>query len=139
QFHVGVVECRDPADVRTARWLFPLYLVLIALPILPLARAGTALLGNTVPSDMYTLALPFSAGHEGIALFAFLGGLSAATGMVVVSTLTLSLMIGNHWFAPGLLRGAWARAGGGDHRRELVWLRRVGICVIMLLAWGYSR
>lgn len=138
QFHVGVVECRDPADVRTARWLFPLYLLLIALPILPLAKAGTALLGNSVPSDMYTLALPFSAGHEGIALFAFLGGLSAATGMVVVSTLTLSLMIGNHWFAPGLVRGAWARTGG-DHRRELVWLRRVGICVIMLLAWGYSR
>ncbi len=139
QFHVGVVECRDPGDVRTARWLFPLYLLLIALPILPLARAGTALLGNSVPSDMYTLALPFSAGHEGVALFAFLGGLSAATGMVVVSTLTLSLMIGNHWFAPGLVRSAWARAGGGDHRRELVWLRRAGICVIMLLAWGYSR
>ncbi|WP_313271318.1 PAS-domain containing protein, partial [Stenotrophomonas sp.] len=139
QFHVSVVECRDPADVRTARWLFPLYLLLIALPILPLARAGTALLGNSVPSDMYTLALPFSAGHGGVALFAFLGGLSAATGMVVVSTLTLSLMIGNHWFAPGLVRSAWARAGGGDHRRELVWLRRVGICVIMLLAWAYSR
>lgn len=139
QFHVSVVECRDPADVRTARWLFPLYLLLIALPILPLARAGTALLGDSVPSDMYTLALPFSAGHEGIALFAFLGGLSAATGMVVVSTLTLSLMIGNHWFAPGLLRGAWTRAGGGDHRRELVWLRRICICAIMLLAWAYSR
>src|SRR5690606_28805654 len=45
QFHVGVVECRDERDVRTARWLFPLYLVLIALPTLPLARAGTALLG----------------------------------------------------------------------------------------------
>ncbi|KRG84152.1 hypothetical protein ABB34_10120 [Stenotrophomonas daejeonensis] len=138
QFHVGVVECRDPADIRTARWLFPLYLLLIALPILPLARAGSALLGASVPSDMYTLALPFSAGHTGVALFAFLGGLSAATGMVVVSTLTLSLMIGNHWFAPGLLRSTWARAGG-DHRRELVWLRRVGICVIMLLAWAYSR
>ncbi|WP_243351906.1 PAS-domain containing protein [Stenotrophomonas acidaminiphila] len=138
QFHVGVVECRDPADIRTSRWLFPLYLLLIALPILPLARAGSALLGDSVPSDMYTLALPFSAGHTGVALFAFLGGLSAATGMVVVSTLTLSLMIGNHWFAPGLLRSTWARAGG-DHRRELVWLRRAGICVIMLLAWAYSR
>ena len=91
QFHVGVVECRDPADIRTSRWLFPLYLLLIALPILPLARAGSALLGDSVPSDMYTLALPFSAGHTGVALFAFLGGLSAATGMVVVSTLTLSL------------------------------------------------
>ncbi|MET0893553.1 MAG: PAS-domain containing protein [Pseudoxanthomonas sp.] len=139
QFHVGVVECRDDRDVRTARWQFPLYLILIALPALPLARAGTALLGTGVPSDMYALALPFSQGHEGVALFAFLGGLSAATGMVVVSTLTLSLMIGNHWFAPGLLRGAWSRGKGGDRRGDLLLLRRGGILVIMLLAWAYSR
>jgi len=139
QFHVGVVECRDERDVRTARWLFPLYLLLIAAPTLPLAHAGRALLGDAVPSDMYALALPFSQGHQGVALFAFLGGLSAATGMVVVSTLTLSLMIGNHWFAPGLLRGAWARGGGGDHRAGLLRLRRAGIAAIMLLAWAYSR
>src|SRR5690606_6272340 len=116
-----------------------LYLMLIALPALPLARAGTALLGSGVPSDMYALALPFSQGHEGVALFAFLGGLSAATGMVVVSTLTLSLMIGNHWFAPGLLRGAWSRDRGGDRRGDLLLLRRGGILAIMLLAWAYSR
>ncbi len=139
QFHVGVVECRDERDVRTARWLFPLYLLLIAAPTLPLAHAGSALLGDSVPSDMYALALPFSQGHEGVALFAFLGGLSAATGMVVVSTLTLSLMIGNHWFAPGLLRGAWSRDGGGDRRRDVLRLRRAGIAAIMLLAWAYSR
>lgn len=139
QFHVGVVECRDERHVRTARWLFPLYLVLIALPGLPLARAGSALLGDSVPSDMYALALPFAQGHEGVALFAFLGGLSAATGMVVVSTLTLSLMIGNHWFAPGLLRGVWSRRDGGDQRGALLALRRGGIAVIMLLAWAYSR
>src|SRR5690606_842237 len=140
QFHVGVVECRDEGDVRTARWQSPLYLLLIALPALPLARAGTALLGTSVPSDMYALALPFSRGHEGVALFAFLGGLSAATGMVVVSTLTLSLMIGNHWFAPGLLRGAWSHGGDdGDRRGDVLLLRRVGIAATMLLAWGYSR
>src|SRR5690606_1527007 len=127
QFHVGVVECRDERDVRTARWQFPLYLVLIALPTLPLARAGTALLGGGVPSDMYALALPAALGHHGLALFAFLGGLSAATGMVVVSTLALSLMIGNHWFTPGLLRGAWAVDRGGD------------ILAVVLLAWAYSR
>jgi signal transduction histidine kinase/CheY-like chemotaxis protein len=140
QFHVGVVECRDEGDVRTARWQFPLYLLLIALPALPLARAGTALLGDSVPSDMYALALPFSRGHEGVALFAFLGGLSAATGMVVVSTLTLSLMIGNHWFAPGLVRGAWSHGGNdGDRRGDVLLLRRVGIAATMLLAWAYSR
>ena len=63
--------------------------------------------GDAVPSDLYVLALPLSQGQQGLALLAFLGGLSAATGMVVVSTLTLSLMIGNHWLAPGLLRGGW--------------------------------
>ena len=141
QFHVGVVECRDERHVRTARWQFPLYLVLIALPTLPLARAGTALLGDAVPPDMYALALPAALGHHGLALFAFLGGLSAATGMVVVSTLALSLMIGNHWFTPGLLRGAWAAGRGGDddHRGALLALRRAGIVAVMLLAWAYSR
>lgn len=140
QFHVGVVECRDERDVRTARWQFPLYLVLIALPVLPLATAGQALLGGSdVPSDLYVLALPLSQGQHALALFAFLGGLSAATGMVVVSTLTLSLMIGNHWFAPGLLRGAWSRNDGSDLRGSVLALRRSGIVVIMLLAWAYSR
>ena len=139
QFHIAVVECHDDRGVRTARWQFPLYLLLIALPVLPLARAGEALLGTAVPSDLYVLALPLSQGHEALALLAFLGGLSAATGMVVVSTLTLSLMVGNHWFAPGLLRGAWSRRGGGDLRGNVLTLRRVGIVLVMLLAWAYSR
>ena len=139
QFHVGVVECRDERDVRTARWQFPLYLLLIALPTLPLARAGAALLGDQVPTDMYALALPMVQGHAGMALLVFLGGLSAATGMVIVSTLTLSLMIGNHWFAPGLLRGAWARGKASDHIGSLLLLRRFGIVAIMLLGWAYSR
>ncbi|MGO1072736.1 PAS-domain containing protein [Lysobacter sp. CA199] len=137
QFHVAVVECRDERDVRTARWQFPLYLLLIALPVLPLAKVGQSLLGAQVPSDLYVLALPLAQGNQGLALFAFLGGLSAATGMVVVSTLTLSLMIGNHWFAPNLLRGAWSR--NRDLRGRVLALRRAGIVAIMLLAWGYSR
>lgn len=139
QFHVGVVECRDDRDVRTARWQFPLYLLLIALPTLPLARAGAALLGDGVPPDMFALALPLVEGQRGMALLVFLGGLSAATGMVIVSTLTLSLMIGNHWFAPGLLRSAWAGGQGDDHRSDLLLLRRAGILIIMLLGWAYAR
>jgi PAS domain S-box-containing protein len=147
QFHVGAVECRDERDVLRARWLFPLYLLLIALPILPLARAGDALLGGTgVPSDLYVLALPLSQGHEGLALLGFLGGLSAGTGMVIVSTVTLSLMIGNHWLTPLWLRGPWApmraRAAtpaSADLRGAVLVQRRIGILAIVLLAWGYSR
>ena len=86
QFQIGVVECRDAGHVRQARWLFPLFLVLISLPVLPLAQIGMShFTGRDVPSDMYILALPLDAGREGLALLAFLGGLSAATGMVIMA------------------------------------------------------
>lgn len=138
QFHVGAVECRDERHVRRARWLFPLYMLLIALPLLPLARAGKDWLGSSVASDLYVLALPLAHGHEGLALFAFLGGLSAGTGMVIVSTLALSLMIGNHLLTPLLLHGPWATRGR-DLRGAVLMQRRVVILAIVLLAWVYSR
>ncbi|WP_374604464.1 PAS-domain containing protein [Arenimonas sp.] len=142
QFHVGIVECRQENELRTARWLFPLYMLLIALPILPLARAGDALLAPIgVPSDLYVLALPLAHGQEALALLAFLGGLSAATGMVILATLALSVMIGNHWLAPVLVRGRWSGGGGegADLRGAVLTQRRVGILAVVLLAWGYSR
>ncbi len=140
QFHAGVVECRDADHVRTARWLFPLYMLLIALPLLPLARAGDALLGPLgVPSDLYVLALPLAEGHGALALLAFLGGLSAATSMVVVATLALSLMIGNHWIAPLRVQAGWGQAVAGDLRAEVLMQRRVIILAVVLLAWVYSR
>ena len=139
QFHVGAVECRDERHVLRARWLFPLYLLLIALPVLPIARAGDAWLGaGSVPSDLYVLALPLSQGNETLALLGFLGGLSAGTGMVIVSTLALSLMIGNHLLTPLLLHGAWS-SRGRDLRGAVLVQRRIGILAVVLLAWGYSR
>lgn len=139
QFHVGVVECVDPGHVRRARWRFIGYLVLIALPILPLAWAGSLALGDRLSSDLYVIGLPMAAGQPAIALLAFLGGLSAATAMVVMATLALSLMLGNHWLAP-LLGRSWVRGeGAGDLLGHVLWMRRIGIAVILLLAWGYSR
>ena len=140
QFHAGVVECRDANHLRTARWLFPLYMLLISLPILPLAKMGDAWLGPSgVPSDLYVLALPMARGQHGLALVAFLGGLSAATSMVVVATLALSLMVVNHLIAPLRVRAGWGRDERGDLRGEVISQRRVAILVVILLAWGYSR
>ena len=140
QFYVGVVECRDVDHVRTARWLFPLYLLLIAAPILPLARLGDAVLGPAgVPSDLYVLALPLAQHHAGLALLAFLGGLSAATSMVVVATLALSLMVANHFAAPLMVRAGWGRDERGDLRGAVLLQRRTAILCIVLLAWLYSR
>jgi len=137
QFHIGVVECRQEQHLRVARWLFPLFLILISLPVLPLARAGNALLEGTVAPDLYVLMLPLSEGSQGLALFAFLGGLSAATSMVILASLTLSIMIGNHWLTPALLNRHWGRVSelGIPVRQQ----RRLGIAVVLLLAYVYSR
>ena len=138
QFHIGVVECRDQSHLRAARWLFPLFLVLISLPILPLAWAGNALLADQgVPTDLYVLMLPLSGEQNALALFGFLGGLSAATGMVILASLTLSIMIGNHWLTPALLNRSWSRVSelGIPVRLQ----RRFGIALVLLLAYLYSR
>jgi signal transduction histidine kinase/Na+/proline symporter/CheY-like chemotaxis protein len=139
QFHAGVVECRDARHLKTARWLFPLYIVLISLPALPLARLGDAqLAAQGVPSDLYLLALPLAHGERTLALFAFLGSLSASTCMVVVATLALSLMVANHFIAPLRLRAGWGQNEKNDLRGEVVWQRRAAILVIVVLAWAYS-
>ncbi|MBY6205843.1 hybrid sensor histidine kinase/response regulator [Halomonas denitrificans] len=138
QFHIGVVECRDERHVRTARWLFPVFLLLIALPVLPLARAGVALLGDAgVAPDLYVLMLPLAHEQSALALFAFLGGLSAATGMVILASLTLSIMLGNHWITPLLLKRPGA--SGRDLLIPVRIQRRVGIVAVLMLAYVYSR
>jgi len=134
QFHLAVVECRDAQHVRSARWLFPLYLLLISVFLLPLAWAGQLLLaGSAVPSDLYVLGLPLQSGAEPLAILAFLGGMSAATGMVVMATLTLGIMVGNHWLTPLLL------PRGGDLRMRVLWQRRAVIVAVIAAAYLYSR
>jgi signal transduction histidine kinase/Na+/proline symporter/CheY-like chemotaxis protein len=140
QFHAGVVECRDTRHLKAARWLFPLYMALISLPILPLARLGEARLAATgIPTDLYVLALPLASGHNWLALIAFLGGLSAATCMVVVATLALSLMVAHHFIAPMRVRAGWGQGGESDLRGDVLWARRAAILIVILLAWAYSR
>ena len=140
QFHTGVVELRDPADLKTARWLFPGYLMLIGAPALPLALAGLQVFGSEVSPDLYVVALPREGGHSALALLAYVGGLSAATGMMILSSLTLSIMIGNHWLGARMVRGATGeRTGSPDLRPRVLAYRRIGIVVVFAMAWLYSR
>jgi len=140
QFQVTVVEIGDERHLHTAAWLFPLYLFLISLFVLPIAMAGLAYLPGGANPDMFMLTLPMWAGREEIALLAFLGGFSAATSMVIVAAIALSTMISNHIVLPVALRlpGVSANASG-DVRRLLVRSRRISICVILLLAFLYFR
>jgi len=103
QFHVGVVECSNTAFIDKAKWLFPLYLLLINLFTLPIALAGM-LQGAPIDSaDLWLLSLPMSANHASISILVFLGGFAAATGMIMISAMTLSTMLTNHIMIPVIM------------------------------------
>lgn len=137
QFHVAVVEHDHPASLRTARWLFPVYLVLINLFVIPIAAAGLLLLGPNVSPDLYVLQLPLVGGESWLSAFVFIGGLSAATSMVIVACMALSGMIGNELLMPYLLR----RQAGvvRDMGPLVVLVRRAAVVLILMAGYAYER
>lgn len=147
QFHMTVVENRSIQDVRRAAWLFPIYLVLINIFVVPLAIAGLATFGEgAIDRDMTVLALPLHHGAGSMALLAFLGGLSAATAMVIVESVALAIMISNHLVMPLVLRrrgfSGEGLPGSGlpeDLGGLVLGIRRVAIAVVILLAYAYYR
>lgn len=136
QFHVAFVEGGDPAQVRRARWIFPLYLILTTLAVLPLVAAGGLFRPETNP-DLLVLALPFGAGQSLLTAVVFVGGFSAATAMVIVEAVALSAMVSNNLVLP--LMGAGRRRGAvqPDMARTLLNIRRLAIVGLLLLAWLY--
>ena len=141
QFHVTVVENHSEAEIRRAAWLFPAYLVLINLFVLPIATAGMLTFpAGRVDSDMFVLALPLSAHSDLFTLIAFVGGLSAATAMVIVESVALAIMVSNDLVIPLLLnRRATLTVEPTDASARLLTTRRIAIFVILLLAYIYYR
>ena len=141
QFQISVVENVDENHLRKAIWLFPLYLLLINVFVLPVALGGLMLFsGAGVDADTFVLTVPMAQRKEGLALFAFIGGLSAGTGMVIVETIALSTMVCNDLVMPVLLRLDRLRVGQrGDVSRLLLAIRRLAIAGILLLGYVYFR
>jgi Na+/proline symporter len=130
QFHVAVVECQDPADVRSARWLFGAYLMIFSVMVLPITLAGQSILGASgVSPDTYVLALPMAMDHQALALVAYIGGFSAATGMVIVASVALATMVSNDLAMPLLLRSG-VLVGRGSIDQQVLWVRRVTIVAL---------
>ena len=138
QFHATFVENVSEEELKKAFWLFPVYLVAINIFVVPVAIAGILKFSGTdVPPDMYLLALPFYSGNHILTFLAFLGGLSAATAMVVMETVALSIMVCNDLLLPLILKRHTAGAeGSGDMSRLLLNIRRASILAIILLAYG---
>jgi Na+/proline symporter/signal transduction histidine kinase len=137
QFHVTFVENVSKEELRKASWLFPLYLIAINIFVVPVAMAGSLMLGNRYSHDMYLLALPFDAGSPFFTFIAFLGGLSAATAMVVVETVALSIMLTNDLLMPLLLKRPVIAAGRPDMSGFLLNIRRAVMLFIILAAYAF--
>lgn len=141
QFHVSVVENSDDTEVKRARWLFPLYLVAINLFVIPIAMAGLVIFPfGAVDSDMYVLALPMEGNAPLLSVIVFIGGLSAATAMVMVECVALAIMVSNDIVLPLVLqRGRESRAVQKDFSDFLLGVRRFAIFAIMVMAYFYHR
>src|SRR5580704_713350 len=138
QFQVGVVECARTEDLKTARWLLPAYLGIFSAVVIPVVALGTSDgLSLHTASDSLILTLPMSYGVPWLTVLVFLGGLSAATAMVVVASTALATMISNDIAAPVLWRQRLE--DGASLGKRVLWVRRAVIVSLALLAFAYYR
>jgi len=139
QWQIAVVENVDERHLTRAVWLFPLYLLAINVFVLPIALGGLLRFGDgSVDADTFVLTLPMAERQPALALLVFIGGLSAATGMVIVETIALSTMVSNSLVMPLLLRSR-AVAGRANLGGVILAIRRVTIVAVLLLGYGYFR
>ncbi len=140
QFHVAVVENTSEQSLKRATWMFPLYLIGINLFVIPIALAGNIRFGDVIDPDSYVLTLPMAAGADLVTLIAFIGGLSAATAMVIVSSVALAIMISNDIVIPLILRRHADNAiDAPDMGRLLLNVRRLSILLVFTLAYAFYR
>lgn len=142
QFHMTFVELPQLQALTTARWVLPIYLLLMSVGVLPIALAGNMLLvDEAVSSDIFTLALPLYMNQTGLTIVAFIGGLAAATAMIIVSTLALGIMIGNHIASPlyVFLTRHQTRKSSPKHLQghTILWFRRITVGVVLFAAYFY--
>ncbi|MDQ2091387.1 ATP-binding protein [Marimonas arenosa] len=139
-FQVLVVENENEGHLRLASWMFPAYLMLISLFVLPIAVTGLERMPAGSNPDLFVLTVPLSEGQTGLAMLSFLGGFSSATSMVIVAAIALSTMVSNHIVVPIWLRLAHGGAlVSGDVRNLVLLSRRFSIAGVLLLGYLYFR
>ncbi len=141
QFHVAVVEYQSTKDEKMARWGFPIYLALFSVMVIPITVAGKMLFpSNLVNPDDFVLIVPMQLGQPDLVVFAFLGGVSAATGMVIVATITLATMLSNEIVLPlWLRRQSQAALSMTQLGNKLRIIRRICIVFLLMLSWAFYR
>lgn len=141
QFHVSVKENHDERHLKKATWMFPLYLLLINIFVIPIALGGNLLfVDNPIDADTFVLAIPLAHDQLGIALFTHLGGFSAATSMVIISSTAMSIMFSNNLLMPLVVKSSTLTRSLQERMSPLLLQsRRAVITALLLMAYLYYK
>lgn len=141
QYHMLMIENHQQKELRMARWLYPLYFILINLFVLPIALAGQSLFpGGSVDADTYVITIPLFFQQAWLGGLVFIGGLAAATSMVIVATIVLSTMVTTEIVNPLLLHyNSYINKQKNQLSELLLNIRRIAIALLLLLAFGFER
>ncbi|WP_239845566.1 PAS domain-containing hybrid sensor histidine kinase/response regulator [Shewanella sp. Isolate11] len=141
EFHMMMIENHHQKELKLARWMVPIYLLLINVFVLPIAIAGQLTFpGGSVDADTYVLTLPLFYQQAWLGILVYIGGLAAATAMVIVAAIVLSTMISTEIITPLLLRlPRFSSQKTPQLAGILLNLRRFSIAIILLSAFGFER
>ena len=141
QFHMMMIENHHQKQLKTARWLFPLYLIAINVFVLPIAIAGQLTFpGGSINPDTFVLSLPLFYQQAWLGVVVYVGGLAAATSMVIVAAIVLSTMISTEILTPTILKFKLFNSKEAPQLSGLLLnLRRISIIIILLLAFVFER
>lgn len=137
QFQVAVLENNREKHIKTAIWLFPLYLLLFNIFVIFIAWAGKLKLGEGVNSEYFTLFLPLQEGNIFLAVLVFLGGLSAVISMVIVSSLALSIMVTNNLIIPYGFLNNFIKNEPERNVKFIKNMRRIAIFLIIIISYAF--
>ena len=140
QFHTSIVENNKETHIKTAMWLFPLYLLLFNIFVFPIAWGGNILFqGKGLNSDTYSLLIPQFFNNNFLTVLVFLGGFSAAISMIVVSSITLSIMLSNNLLIPYGFIGSLKNVSQEKNSKRILNSRKIGIFSLIIIAYAIYR
>lgn len=129
-FHVMVVENTSEKHIKSSVWMLPVYLILVTIFTFPIAMAGILLMGDGSLADLFTLVVPVITGNTWLALLVFVGGLSAAFSMIMISTVAITTMVANNFVVPVLNAVSWL----GWMRKFVLQIRWIIVAIILGIA-----
>ncbi len=140
QFHTAIIENNKESHIKTATWLFPLYLLLFNIFVFPIAWGGNILFqGKGLNSDTYSLLIPQFFNNNLLTILVFLGGFSAAISMIVVSSIALSIMLSNNLLIPYGFIGSLKNISPEKNSKRILNSRKIGIFSLIIIAYAIYR